>query len=155
MVALALAGAGAARRTPAAARVAVPPAAEAALRRAGRSEAQPLGAPPRRHRRLPPYSGPGGAIRGVQADRRFPSASGVKAMLTLAVVREARDRRLTAGERALVGPMITVSNNNAGILPPRRRAAGLYSVARAAPHHRASQEHGRLGQRADHRGRCG
>ena len=76
---------------------------------------------------------PGGAIRGVQVDRRFPSASVVKAMLALAVVREARNRDLSAGERALLGPMIAVSDNDAASTLYRRvGGAGLYSVARAA-----------------------
>jgi hypothetical protein len=76
---------------------------------------------------------PGGTIRGVQADRRFPSASVVKAMLALAVVRDARNRRLTAGERALLTPMITVSDNDAASTIYRRvGGAGLYRVARAA-----------------------
>jgi hypothetical protein len=76
---------------------------------------------------------PGGAIRGVQVDRRFPSASVVKAMLALAVVRDARNRRLTAGERALLRPMITVSDNDAASTIYRRvGGGGLRSVARAA-----------------------
>jgi beta-lactamase class A len=76
---------------------------------------------------------PGGAVRGVQIDRRFPSASVVKAMLALAVVRDARHRRLTTSERALLGPMITVSDNNAASTVYRRvGGAGLRSVARAA-----------------------
>ena len=76
---------------------------------------------------------PGGAIRGVQVDRRFPSASVVKAMLALAVLREARHRRLTTSERALLGPMIVVSDNAAASTIYRRvGGAGLYRVARAA-----------------------
>ncbi len=76
---------------------------------------------------------PGRTIRGLQGDRRFPSASVVKAMLALAVVREARSRVLTTRERALLGPMITVSDNDAASTIYRRvGGAGLYRVARAA-----------------------
>lgn len=76
---------------------------------------------------------PGGAIHGLQVDHRFPSASVVKAMLALAVLREARNRDLTASERALLGPMITVSDNNAASTIYRRvGGAGLYRVAHAA-----------------------
>ncbi len=54
-----------------------------------------------------------GRIRGVNLNHRFYSASVVKAMLALAVVRAAPRRDLTAGERALLRPMITVSDNDA------------------------------------------
>ena len=77
--------------------------------------------------------GPDGAIHGLRGDRRFPSASVVKAMLALAVLREARDRDLTASERALLAPMITVSDNDAASAVYRRvGGAGLYRVAHAA-----------------------
>jgi hypothetical protein len=76
---------------------------------------------------------PGGRLRGLQVNRWFHSASVVKAMLALAVVREARHRRLTATERALLRPMITVSDNGAASTVYRRvGGAGLYRVARAA-----------------------
>jgi hypothetical protein len=76
---------------------------------------------------------PGGAIHGLQFDRRFPSASVVKAMLALAVLRDARNRDLTASERGLLWPMITVSDNNAASTIYRRvGGAGLYRVAHAA-----------------------
>ena len=39
---------------------------------------------------------PGGKLRGLNVNRWFYSASVVKAMLALEVVREARHRRLTA-----------------------------------------------------------
>jgi beta-lactamase class A len=76
---------------------------------------------------------PGGTIRGVNVNREFFSASVVKAMLALAVVREARHRDLTPAERALLRPMITVSDNAAGSVVYRRvGGAGLYRVAAAA-----------------------
>jgi beta-lactamase family protein len=76
---------------------------------------------------------PGGKIRGLQVNRRFPSASVVKAMLALAVLRSARDRPLTGEERALLTPMITVSDNDAASTIYRRvGGAGLTRVAQAA-----------------------
>jgi hypothetical protein len=56
---------------------------------------------------------PGRRIRGVRVNHRFYSASVVKAMLALAVVRAAPGRALTAGERALLRPMVTYSDNDA------------------------------------------
>jgi hypothetical protein len=76
---------------------------------------------------------PGGKIRGLKLDHEFFSASVVKAMLALEVVREARHRDLTATERALLHPMITVSDNDAASAVYRRvGGAGLYRVAAAA-----------------------
>ena len=76
---------------------------------------------------------PGRKIRGRNLDHWFYSASVVKAMLALEVVREARHRALTGTERALLRPMITVSDNNAASAVYRRvGGAGLYRVARAA-----------------------
>ncbi|HEY6695894.1 MAG TPA: serine hydrolase [Solirubrobacteraceae bacterium] len=76
---------------------------------------------------------PGDSIRGVNVNHRFFSASVVKAMLALEVVREARHRGLTATERALLRPMITVSDNDAASAVYRRvGGAGLYRVAAAA-----------------------
>ena len=63
---------------------------------------------------------PGGKIRGLNLNHEFFSASVVKAMLALAVVREARHRDLTSTERALLYPMITVSDNNAASAVYRR-----------------------------------
>jgi hypothetical protein len=75
----------------------------------------------------------GKRIRGVHVDRRFPSASVVKAMLALAVLRAARNRALTDGERALLRPMITASDNDAASAVYRWvGAAALYRVAHAA-----------------------
>ena len=55
-------------------------------------------------------------LRGVGAQRVVPSASVVKPMLLVAYLRrrEVRRRPLTAGERALLGPMIRRSDNAAG-----------------------------------------
>jgi beta-lactamase family protein len=76
---------------------------------------------------------PGGKIRGLNLDHEFFSASVVKAMLALAVVRAAPHRDLTATERALLHPMITVSDNEAASAVYRRvGGAGLYRVAAAA-----------------------
>jgi hypothetical protein len=54
-------------------------------------------------------------LRGVGVERVVPSASVVKAMLLVAYLRRpaVRDRELTAGERALLGPMIRRSDNAA------------------------------------------
>jgi hypothetical protein len=72
-------------------------------------------------------------IRGVNLDHRFYSASVVKAMLALAVVRAAPRRALTAGERALLRPMITVSDNDAAsTVYARVGRDGLLRIARAA-----------------------
>ena len=76
---------------------------------------------------------PGGKLRGLNVNRWFYSASVVKAMLALEVVREARHRSLRSSERALLHPMITVSDNGAASTVYRRvGGAGLYRVARAA-----------------------
>ena len=112
--------------------------AGAAARGLGRGRGrQALGAGPRRlglvrGRRRP-------RIRGVAVDRRYPSASVVKAMLALAVVRSARGRELTASERALLGPMIRVSDNAAASTVYRRvggsgltRLAGVAGMTRFA-----------------------
>jgi beta-lactamase class A len=75
----------------------------------------------------------GGGIRGVNLDRRFYSASVIKAMLALAVVRAAPDRDLTAEERGLLRPMITFSDNDAATtVYARIGSAPLHRIARAA-----------------------
>ena len=75
----------------------------------------------------------GRPIRGLAIHRRYPSASVVKAMLALAVLRAAGDRLLTAGERALLRPMIVVSDNDAATAVYASVGAGaLYAIARAA-----------------------
>ena len=75
----------------------------------------------------------GRPIRGVNLDHRFYSASVVKAMLALAVVRGARGRALTGGERGLLRPMVTYSDNDAASAVYARVGSGaLYRIARAA-----------------------
>jgi hypothetical protein len=74
-----------------------------------------------------------GRVRGVNLHHQFFSASVVKAMLALAVVRSARDRALTGGERALLHPMVTVSDNDAAsTVYAQLGAAPLHRIARAA-----------------------
>jgi beta-lactamase class A len=76
---------------------------------------------------------PGKRIRGVNVDHRFYSASVVKAMLALAVVRAAPRRALTASERALLRPMITYSDNDAAsTVYARVGRDALMRIARAA-----------------------
>jgi Beta-lactamase enzyme family len=57
----------------------------------------------------------GHGLRGVGVERTVPSASVLKPMLLVAYLRrsEVRRRRLTPGERALLGPMIRRSDNAA------------------------------------------
>jgi hypothetical protein len=74
-----------------------------------------------------------GRIRGVAIHRIYYSASVVKAMLALALIRGARDRALEAGERALLRPMITYSDNDAAsTIYARVGAAPLHAIARDA-----------------------
>jgi Beta-lactamase enzyme family len=74
-----------------------------------------------------------GRLRGVNRTVAFPSASVVKAMLMVAVLRRARDRPLTGVEAALLRPMITVSDNKAADqVYASVGGAGLSAVARAA-----------------------
>jgi hypothetical protein len=54
-----------------------------------------------------------GRPRGLLRTARFHSASVVKAMLMVAVLRRARGRHLSDTERARLRPMITVSDNDA------------------------------------------
>jgi beta-lactamase class A len=78
-------------------------------------------------------AGAGGRIRGVNLDHRFYSASVVKAMLALAVLRAAPRRALTSSERALLRPMITVSDNDAATTVYARVGRdALLRIARAA-----------------------
>jgi beta-lactamase class A len=69
---------------------------------------------------------------GGNLDRRFPSASVVKAMLLVAYLRQrsVRDRPLTAADRALLAPMIRVSDNNAATRV--RDIVGTGALARLA-----------------------
>ncbi len=72
-----------------------------------------------------------GRLRGVNRTVRYPSASVVKAMLMIDVLRTGP---LTPRRRALLGPMITQSDNKAALTVYRELVgdAGLYRVARAA-----------------------
>ena len=77
--------------------------------------------------------GGGTGLRGLRKGRHQPSASLSKAMVLAAVLRAARRRPLMGAERALLGPMVTRSDNDAAIAayaligPP-----GMLDVARAA-----------------------
>jgi beta-lactamase class A len=70
---------------------------------------------------------------GVRADRVYPSASVLKAMLLAAYLRHARSRPLRAEERALLAPMIRRSDNTAATrIRDRLGNAALVRLARAA-----------------------
>src|SRR4051794_5039148 len=68
---------------------------------------------------------------GVNRTVRYPSASVVKAMLLVAVLRRGEPSPAT---RALLGPMITASDNKAALRVYREQVGdgGLYAVAHAA-----------------------
>ena len=74
-----------------------------------------------------------GRLSGLRSADRFPSASLVKAMLLVAVLRRGRDRPLRAAERAELEPMVRRSDNDAA---HRVHAwvgdAGLLALGRAA-----------------------
>jgi beta-lactamase class A len=70
---------------------------------------------------------------GTDADRAFPSASVLKAMLLVAYSRAARDRPLRADERALLAPMVRWSDSAAAsTIFVRLGAAALQRLARSA-----------------------
>jgi hypothetical protein len=72
-------------------------------------------------------------LRGLNRTRRFNSASVVKAMMMVAVLRRAEGRRLTDWERSLLHPMITRSDNDsANAIYVRIGDPGLNAVARVA-----------------------
>jgi hypothetical protein len=72
-------------------------------------------------------------VRGLRRTAGFPSASVVKAMLLVAALRAAGDRPLADGQRALLEPMVTASDNDAGFaVYAQVGSAGLMRVARAA-----------------------
>jgi hypothetical protein len=74
-----------------------------------------------------------GHLRGLRLRARYPSASVVKAMLLVAALRRAGRQPVPAGERALLDPMIRVSDNEAAeAVYAQVGAAGLYAVARRA-----------------------
>src|SRR5690349_1658310 len=72
-----------------------------------------------------------GRLLGMNRTVRYPSASVVKAMLLVAMLRKGAP---SAATRALLGPMITASDNKAALRIYNERVgdAGLYSVAHAA-----------------------
>jgi hypothetical protein len=71
--------------------------------------------------------------RGLRRTVRFPSASVSKAMLLVALLRRAGHRHLTTGERGLLRPMITASDNDAAsAVYARVGGDGMRRVARAA-----------------------
>ena len=70
---------------------------------------------------------------GRRADRVYPSASVLKAMLLVAYLRHARARPLRRDERALLAPMIRRSDNTAATgIRDRLGNAALVRLARAA-----------------------
>ncbi len=73
-------------------------------------------------------------MRGYNLSAQFRCASMSKAMLLVAVLRRAATRALTAHEAALLGPMVTESDNDAGhaVYASVGGDAGLVAVARAA-----------------------
>lgn len=74
-----------------------------------------------------------GRIHGFNRGARYSSASLVKAMLMVAYLRQARGRRLNGGDRGVLGPMITVSDNGAADAAMGRvGTGGLAAVARRA-----------------------
>jgi beta-lactamase class A len=77
---------------------------------------------------------PGGRISGLRSEEVHPSASVVKAMMLVAALRAARDRPLTAAERAHLEPMIHVSDNDAArwVHAVLVGDAGLLALGRAA-----------------------
>jgi hypothetical protein len=78
-------------------------------------------------------------LRGLHRTARYPSASVVKAMLLVAVLRRAHGRHLSAGQRALLKPMVTVSDNDAAkAVFATVGNDGLRAVARAAKMRRFS-----------------
>ena len=74
-----------------------------------------------------------GRLRGLNRTVAFPSASVVKAMLMVSVLRAAGRRPLDGAMAKTLTSMITVSDNDAASAVYRRvGAAGLYRVAHAA-----------------------
>src|SRR5207244_4546311 len=76
-----------------------------------------------------------GRLRGAHVHRRFVTASVVKAMLLVSYLRrlDNQHRGLGAGSRAILGPMIHLSDNNAATAVYSRVGDhGLYAVARLA-----------------------
>src|SRR5262249_36508307 len=74
-----------------------------------------------------------GHLRGLRLSVRYPSARVVKAMLLVAALRHDGSHRVPAAQRALLGPMIRVSDNKAAeAVFDLVGRGGLAGVARAA-----------------------
>jgi hypothetical protein len=74
-----------------------------------------------------------GHEHGLRLHVRYPSASVVKAMLMVAELRQLRARPVPAAERALLGPMIQVSDNEAAeAVYGQVGRGGLLALARRA-----------------------
>src|SRR5918992_2233040 len=74
-----------------------------------------------------------GRLEGFAPHRRYISASVSKAMLLVAYLRQIRPRRPNPAERAVLGPMITMSDNKrADSIYARVGDRGLLAVARRA-----------------------
>ena len=74
-----------------------------------------------------------GRLHGFTPRRRYISASVSKAMLLVAYLRQIRPRRPNPAERAVLGPMITMSDNKrADSIYARVGDGGLLAVARRA-----------------------
>ena len=74
-----------------------------------------------------------GRLRGLRRTERFNSASVVKAMMMVAILRRAEGRRVTDRERGLLKPMITRSDNDtASAIYIQIGDRGLNAVARVA-----------------------
>ncbi len=72
-------------------------------------------------------------LRGLSRTEHFNSASVVKAMMMVAILRRAEGRRVTDAERALLKPMITRSDNDAAsAIYIKIGDPGLNAVARVA-----------------------
>jgi hypothetical protein len=83
-----------------------------------------------------------GRLRGLHRTQRFNSASVVKAMMMVAVLRRAQGRRLTGRERALLRPMVTRSDNDAAnAVYVEIGDRGLNAVARVAGMRKFSPTH--------------
>jgi Beta-lactamase enzyme family len=73
------------------------------------------------------------SVRGYRRTAGYPSASVIKAMVMVAVLRRAGQGRLTSAQRALLYPMITRSDNMAAVALWNELGAGaLRRVAAAA-----------------------
>lgn len=85
-----------------------------------------------------------GHIQGYNASAQFRSASVTKAMLLVAVLRRAATRALSGGEKALLKPMITESDNKAALTVYRSVGdLGLLAIGHAV-HMRSFQPVGAL-----------